>query len=191
MDEELVFLILFVGFMVWLVTYLVMKSMNKARMSGQKAPDKSVGLGELEERIERAVESANEPLRREIRQLRRDLEEVQVRGKKLDGGAIRFSHANPFEGKASIRPERLLIRSATCSDASFALLRLLPAPRRCGSRWVSPPSQASRPKKTVDRTEVGPPLIERSSFAPLGLPVRLLPKVGLCCGQARDRHAER
>lgn len=90
MDEEVFSLVLAAVFFTWLLTYLIMRTISKARLSARGEGEKpgSVGVGELEERMKRAVETANEPLRREIRQLRGELDELQPRRKKLEGGAI-------------------------------------------------------------------------------------------------------
>ncbi len=90
--EEVFFVVFFFAFVI-IMTAMIGAFIVKAKSAKHSAADSSVGLRELEERIQKAVESANEPLRKEIHQLRNELESLQPRQKKLEGGAI---HETPL-----------------------------------------------------------------------------------------------
>ena len=85
--SELISLVVFLVFIV-VMTAMIGGFVVRAKTRGKSGDAASIGVGELEERIRRAVEAANEPLRREIKQLRSELDELETKPRKLPGGAL-------------------------------------------------------------------------------------------------------
>lgn len=86
MDEVLIVAIIF-GSMVAIVSMIINGVLRSKGVSRTKQ-DGAMGVTELEERIRRAVLEANEPLRRELAQVREAMEEMSVPRRRLEGGAI-------------------------------------------------------------------------------------------------------
>jgi hypothetical protein len=102
--EETMMLLIFLVFVV-IMTAMIGGFIVRAR-SAHRGSD-AVGLKELEDRIRKAVEQANEPLRRELRDIRSEVEALQPARKRLEGGAV---HETPLlaERRAeSEEPRRL------------------------------------------------------------------------------------
>ena len=92
MEDEIKIIFLLLLFVI-AMTAVIGAFVVRTKTGKSETGDTSVGMRELEERIQKAVETANEPLRQEINRLRGELESLQPRQKKLEGGAI---HETPL-----------------------------------------------------------------------------------------------
>lgn len=89
MEEEIA-LLMFLSFVV-IMTALIGAFIVRVK-SARRSAD-AVGLKELEERIQKAIEQGNAPVFRELREIRSELESLHPARKRLDGGAV---HETPL-----------------------------------------------------------------------------------------------
>ena len=84
---DLYAMVIFLFFVV-VMTAIIGGFVTRARTAQAGKQRDSIQISELETRIKEAVRVANEPLRHEIKQLRMELDAIEPKRRKLEGGAL-------------------------------------------------------------------------------------------------------